>query len=207
MTEEEFRKRREAALKRRSQAVQRDLPRPTEMNENVLRPISADHPLTEMQRAEELIKREMLVMLHHDCLETPTPAQMGEGSSKKKSGNDRAIVNEQVHRNYVERHPYEKFSDEEIANAKDLLKEEMKVVKQGMNHGDITLDIYTQVKLIFNGTFEKEMNDTFFFRCGRNVWLRFCICPLSHDTQEQTWPTKRTELSPRKTGWNRIELR
>ena len=37
-------------------------------------------------------------MLHHDCLETPTPAQMGENSKQKKSGGDRAIVNEQTHR-------------------------------------------------------------------------------------------------------------
>merc|ERR1719228_1780042 len=55
-TAEEFRKRREAELKRRSQPVQRDLPRPTDMNHSVLRPLS------DLQRAEELIKREMVVM-------------------------------------------------------------------------------------------------------------------------------------------------
>ncbi len=78
-TAEEFRLRREAELKRRSQAVQRDLPRPTDMNHTVLRPLNSDPPLTELQRAEELIKREMIVMMHHDCIETPTPSQMGEG--------------------------------------------------------------------------------------------------------------------------------
>ena len=63
--------------------------------------MNSDPPLTDLQRAEELIKREMVVMLHHDCLETPTPAQMGENSktsSKKGTGSDRAIVNEQTHR-------------------------------------------------------------------------------------------------------------
>ena len=64
----------------------------------MLRPLNSDPPLTDLQRAEELIKREMIVMLHHDCLETPTPAQMGENSKQKKSGGDRAIVNEQTHR-------------------------------------------------------------------------------------------------------------
>ncbi len=95
-TEEEFRRRRQAELRRRSQAVQRDLPRPLDMNDTILRPLNSDPPLTDLQRAEELIKREMLAMLHHDCVETPTKEQMGEG--KKKKEGDRAIVNEQTHR-------------------------------------------------------------------------------------------------------------
>jgi pre-mRNA-splicing factor CDC5/CEF1 len=32
------------------------------MNDTILRPLNADPPLTELQRAEELIKREMLVL-------------------------------------------------------------------------------------------------------------------------------------------------
>ena len=67
-TAEEFRKRREAELKRRSQPVQRDLPRPTDMNHSVLRPLNSDPPLSDLQRAEELIKREMIIMMHHDCI-------------------------------------------------------------------------------------------------------------------------------------------
>ena len=93
--------RREAELKRRSQAVQRDLPRPTDMNHSVLRPLNSDPPLTDLQKAEELIKREMIVMMHHDCIETPTAAQMGEGSKKKKSIDDRSILNEASHRQYL----------------------------------------------------------------------------------------------------------
>jgi len=76
-SEEERRRRREAELRLRSQAVRRDLPRPTEMNHTVLRPLNNDQPLSDLQRAEELIKREMVLMLHHDCLETPTQAQVG----------------------------------------------------------------------------------------------------------------------------------
>ena len=48
-TEEEYRARREKELRRRSQAVQRDLPRPTDMNDSVLRPLNSDPPLTELQ--------------------------------------------------------------------------------------------------------------------------------------------------------------
>ena len=67
-TAEQFRLRREAELRRRSKAVQRDLPRPTDMNHSVLRPLNADPPLSDLQKAEELIKREMIVMMHHDCI-------------------------------------------------------------------------------------------------------------------------------------------
>ena len=105
-TEEEFLRRRAAELRRRSQAVQRDLPRPTDMNDSVLRPLNSDPPLTDLQRAEELIKREMLVMMHHDCVETPTAAQMGGEGGKKKGASaasgERAIVNEQHHRAYLQ---------------------------------------------------------------------------------------------------------
>ena len=144
-TAEEFRKRREAELKRRSQSVQRDLPRPLDMNHSVLRPLNSEPPLTDLQRAEELIKREMIVMLHHDCIETPTPSQMGENSKKKKAVEDRSIVNEASHRAYLDKHPYQKFTDDEISEAKELLKEEMEVVKTGMGHGDLGLEAYTQV--------------------------------------------------------------
>merc|ERR1712156_1009913 len=105
---------------------------------------NSDPPLTGLQKAEELIKREMLVMMHYDCLETPTPAQRGEGN-KKKTGADRGIVNEQLHRQYLDKHPYQTFSDEDMTAAKDLLAKEMEVVKQGMSHGDLSLEAYTQV--------------------------------------------------------------
>merc|ERR1712223_426395 len=145
-TAEEFRKRREAELKRRSQPVQRDLPRPTDMNHSVLRPLNSDPPLSDLQRAEELIKREMIIMMHHDCIETPTPAQMGEGSGKKKKNlDDRSIMNEASHRAYLDKHPYQRFDDGDIAKANELLEAEMEVVKQGMAHGELSLEAYTQV--------------------------------------------------------------
>jgi hypothetical protein len=64
---------------------------------------------------------------------------MGEGGSGsgKKKGSDRAIVNEQLHRNFVERHPYQEVSEEEMASARLLMAEEMKVVKSGMSHGEV----------------------------------------------------------------------
>merc|ERR1712110_498773 len=86
----------------------------------------------------------MGVMMHYDYVETPTAAQRGE-NNKKKSGSERGILNEQRHRQYLEKHPYQTFTDDEMKGAKELLKKEMDAVKQGMSHGDLSLEAYTQV--------------------------------------------------------------
>ena len=133
----------EAALAKRSSAVKRDLPRPVEVNHAVLRPLNSDPPLNELQKAEELIKREMILMLHHDCLESPTIAQMG-GREKAKKG-ERGIVNEATHRNYLDKHQWREFTKEELDVAKEMMDEEREVVKAGMQHGELSLEAYTQV--------------------------------------------------------------
>jgi len=68
---------------------------------------------------------------------------MGEG--KKKSVGDRSILNEGVHRAYLDKHVYQKFSEEDMESAKKLLEAEMIEVKEGMGHGDLSLESYTQV--------------------------------------------------------------
>ncbi|XP_071545463.1 cell division cycle 5-like protein [Panulirus ornatus] len=127
--------RREAEMKKRSQAVQRNLPRPQEVNTTVLRPMHADIHLSDQQKAEELIKREMVTMLHYDALHSPA------GPPNRKGG----VAAEAQHRDHLERHPYRHFGENDVEAAKQLLKEEMNVVKQGMGHGDLTLDAYSQV--------------------------------------------------------------
>ncbi len=86
-------------MKRRSQAVQRDLPRPKEVNNGILRPVS-DLSITGLQKAEELIKKEMLTMMHFDSLRNPIGSvnEKGSGQSRK------AIEASQSFLNY---HPYE----------------------------------------------------------------------------------------------------
>lgn len=104
----------------------------------VLRPPMDSHSLSEMQRAEELIKSEMITMLHYDSLITPLPPpplQTGK----------RPVVTQAQHIAYLEQNPYENITPEEIAFAKQLLFREMDVVKYGMNHGDLSLDSYVQV--------------------------------------------------------------
>merc|ERR550519_2232617 len=82
-------------------------------------------------------------MLHHDCVESPTLAQMG-GREKAKKG-ERGIVNEASHRNYLDRHPYREVEPEDMDLARQLLETEMEVVKEGMTHGELSLEAYTQV--------------------------------------------------------------
>lgn len=135
----------EAERRKHSTAVQRDLPRPLDMNSSILRPLHCDPPLTELQKAEELVKQEMIVMLHHDALKHPTKSQLGLTSKSKINSAHATVLNRAQHSAYLERHPYEEFSEDELHSAKELLKEEMEVVKKGMGHGDLSLEAYSQV--------------------------------------------------------------
>lgn len=129
----------EAERRKQSTSVQRELPRPSDVNSNILRPSHCDPPLTDLQRAEELIKQEMLVMLHHDSLKFPPVL------SVLLKGKQPPRLNLTHHASYLERHPYQEFEEGEIDIAHQLLKEEMDVVKKGMGHGDLSLEAYTQV--------------------------------------------------------------
>ncbi|KAI8424133.1 hypothetical protein MSG28_002729 [Choristoneura fumiferana] len=62
-----------AALALRSVAGQRGLARPSGVNASVVR-ARGGAPLTHLQRAEELLKAEMVTMLHYDALHDPPPA-------------------------------------------------------------------------------------------------------------------------------------
>ncbi|PZC85523.1 hypothetical protein B5X24_HaOG216631 [Helicoverpa armigera] len=114
-----------AALKLRSSAVQRGCVRPGEVNASVVR--GAGGVLTPLQHAEELLKQEMVTMLHYDALRDPPP-----GVDKK-----RAVQLQASHLAYLEQHPYEEFSSEELDAAKLEMKKEMEVVKAGMGHGEL----------------------------------------------------------------------
>ena len=54
-------------------------------------------------------------------------------------------MNEAQHRAYLDKHKYQKFTEEDMAMAKELLEQEMIEVKEGMGHGDLSLEAYTQV--------------------------------------------------------------
>ncbi|NXG10099.1 CDC5L protein, partial [Sakesphorus luctuosus] len=128
-------------LKRMHKAVQKNLPRPSEVNETILRPLNVEPPLTDLQKSEELIKKEMITMLHFDLLHHP----FGEQPSGKKGKGPGFGNNNAEHMAYLEQNPYEKFSKEDLKKAQDLLAQEMEVVKQGMGHGELSSEAYNQV--------------------------------------------------------------
>uniref|UniRef100_A0A8C1GGT0 CDC5 cell division cycle 5-like (S. pombe) n=1 Tax=Cyprinus carpio TaxID=7962 RepID=A0A8C1GGT0_CYPCA len=131
---------REKELRQRHTAVQRDLPRPSEVNETILRPHNVEPPLTDLQQAEEIIKKEMITMIHFDCLHQP----FSDALAKKGKGMGSSSNNTE-HIAFLEKNPYEKVSEEELKKAGELLAQEMEVVKHGMGHGDLSIEAYNQV--------------------------------------------------------------
>lgn len=63
-------------MARRSQVIQRNLPRPVDINMALIRSKGDTGPLTELQKAEDLIKKEMVTMLHYDSLNNPVPGKI-----------------------------------------------------------------------------------------------------------------------------------
>ncbi|RZC40269.1 Myb Cef and/or Ax dynein light domain containing protein, partial [Asbolus verrucosus] len=132
--QEELRAKAAKELAMRSQVIQRTMPRPQEVNLAVLRPVHESHSLTELQKAEELIKCEMVTMLQYDNLKNPSPVQ-----------NKRSAISHAQQLAFLEQHPYEDFRPEDLKVSKHLLKREMEVVKYGMGHGELPIEAYTQV--------------------------------------------------------------
>lgn len=119
-------------LEKRSQVIQKGLPRPVEVNLNILRS-STEGSLTDFQRAEELIKREMVTMMMYDAVQNPV-----QQTNKRNT----ALAQAQ---SYLDQNPYDEFEKNQLENAKKLLEDEMAVVREGMAHGDLSLDAYTTV--------------------------------------------------------------
>ena len=71
-----------------------------------------------------------------------------------------------LRRNYLDKHPYHKYDEEEMNAARSLLAAEMEVVKEGMGHGDLSLEAYTQVPTDYF-CIELDMH------CTHNVPLHF----------------------------------
>jgi len=131
---------------KKSQVVQRSLPRPVDVNKSILRPMNVEPPLTDLQKAEELVKQEIVTMLCHDSIYTPTLSQQGiQPRSSKQKPSANFIQNQAQNLEYLKQHPHQHFEEDEMENARKMLQQEMEVVKQGMGHGDISVDVYSQV--------------------------------------------------------------
>ena len=90
-----------------------------------------------------MIKEEMLKMVRNDVVTFPNQNQQVLLTSKKTRNQVQSVIN--TNKNALKVDPLEKFTDEELNDAKKLLKEEIEVVKKVIGHGDINLDVYTKV--------------------------------------------------------------
>lgn len=135
--EEQLKAERERELKSRSQVVQRQLPRPAFINDDIMRPPN-DDSMTDLQKAEELIKEEMLKMLHYDnMLDMP----------KKKGMTAKQLHQQQsANADFLKEHQYDQISPEELEQARELIREEEAYVQEKMGHGEVTFDTYNQVR-------------------------------------------------------------
>ena len=94
----------ERERRRHSQAVQRGLPRPSDINLAGLKSSShQDQKHQALFDAEELVKMEMVVMLRHDLVHHPTL-----GGSRNKAG-------QRAWRKALDEEPLDTFTDEELA--------------------------------------------------------------------------------------------
>lgn len=126
-----------AELARRSQVIQKSLPRPFDINTTILRPPTDMTGLTDLQRAEELIKQEMITMLHYDAI--LNPVVLPANAPPRRSQSMHQI------QQYLDQSPYDDFEEKDLEEAREMLKNEMQVVKTGMAHGDLSLENYSQV--------------------------------------------------------------
>ncbi len=83
-----------------------------QVNESVLRPASME-PLLDLQLAEELIKQEMITMLHNDCLHHPS-ANAASQLQRGKTRGPASTSNNASHIAYLETHHYKPVSTEEM---------------------------------------------------------------------------------------------
>lgn len=124
----------EREWKRQSKAVQRHLPRPTDINDSILRGAPhKDQKYRALYEAEELIKQEMLVMLKHDLVyHTPDAASISKATLNKVKSE-------------LEGTKPERFDEEELKKAENLLSAEVELVREGMGHKELTVDEYSRV--------------------------------------------------------------
>lgn len=83
-----------------------------QVNESVLRPTSME-PLSDLQQAEELIKQEMITMLHFDCLHHPS-ANAANQLQRGKIRGPTSTSNNASHIAYLEKTSYKPINTEEM---------------------------------------------------------------------------------------------
>jgi hypothetical protein len=110
----------EEAFKRLSLAVQKDLPRPTDIPFN-LKDLDK-YNTGGHEEAMHLVNQEMLTLLHHDALNHKTEEQQRSDSKKSREG----IEVDRYRSNYLERYPKEEIEIQDLDAARRLVELEVK---------------------------------------------------------------------------------
>ncbi len=90
-----------------------------------------------------MIKQEMIKMIRHDVVHNPNLTQQHAMNSKKSKSQVQSVINS--NKNALKADPLEQFTDQEMDDAKKLLKDEIEVVKKIIGHGEVNVDVYTKV--------------------------------------------------------------
>lgn len=69
-----------------------------------------------------------------------------------------------MHLQYLEQNTYEEYNPEQLREAENLLNKEMEVVRQGMAHGELSIDAYSQV-------WEECLAQVCLFVLCRMIWV------------------------------------
>ncbi|XP_046915842.2 cell division cycle protein 21 [Dermatophagoides farinae] len=125
-----------------TQAVRRNLPRPCDvrawlsiLQQQQQQQQSSTNPLSQ---ADDLIRQEMVKILHFDALMNPTDEQALFSAIKSKTVKSDSKNYETQLAMYLERNPIEPIEDEYLSQAKQMLQEEMSTLKDGMKHDDLS---------------------------------------------------------------------
>ena len=108
-----------AELRKRSHAVQRELPRPAALPQALEGAAQLQAAPTALERAEALLRAELAVLLAHDIAKHPSAAA---GSKQADKGGRAAPP------------PLEDFSEEQLAEAGALVRAEAAAVRAAMGH-------------------------------------------------------------------------
>lgn len=127
--------REEAELRKRSQVLQRGLPRPKTLDSlPAVRPEASLQNLALKEAAEALLQNELVLLLQHDAAKYPFKERTSKKDKKRKQpepAHNSALVNSW--------HVYE---EAELLEAQQLIAEETAIVQEAMGHSDITQEEY-----------------------------------------------------------------
>ena len=84
-----------------------------------------------------------MTMMRHDIVNNPTARQIESIGHKKTKNAAQAVIT--ANRTALQGAPLERFTDDEMVNAKQVLANEMEYVRSRMAHGELPIQAYSKV--------------------------------------------------------------